>query len=520
MILAYVLVSIAYVAHGWGHELASLEGDEIIYLLSAEHFSLWTPYSPVAAYVASNSPSPPLFPLLLSLTGGAQNILVANILATLLMLSGFAMFFIWLRAEKVSEWRAFLLTFLFAVLPGTYMHALFVMSEGLFLILSLACLLTVARAEDTQDHSWLFVAALCVAGAVLTRSAGWALIAAFAAYLLWRRYDKTWRLLALAGLPAIAWSVYKKLTGGTEGLTYSGLFLEWYTNNPIWKTADPVSILFFHVVSEGHRFLKGLSANFTTLPLGMGVSGVVGLIFVIAAAYRLYRRKLDGIYVILYTIMILVWPFSYAANAEKRFALVIIPILLFQVSYLIVNISGTLFRRLRFNPAEIISFAAIILLALPAMALVTTLYFQPVSQDLEPYRRVGLWHSWYWRDSLIPDYRYADYARVISRGLPVVGSHIPEGECIYSVKPYLVGFYTKRIGKYPPKEALSDAYFSRELHQTGCRYFFFMNDVSPSYSEKRFYPEQRLGDSVEPVVTLGYTTGETRHIMGVLGRLK
>jgi hypothetical protein len=47
-----------------------------------------------------------------------------------------------------------------------------------------------------------------------------------------------------------------------------------------------------------------------------------------------------------------------------------------------------------------------------------------------------------------------------------------------------------------------------------------MNDVSPSYSEKRFYPEQRLGDSVEPIVILDYTEGDARHVMGVLGRLK
>lgn len=520
MLLAYMLVSVAYIAHGWGHELASLEGDEIIYLLSAEHFSPWTTHAPVAAYVAGTSPSPPLFPLLLSLTGGAQNIQAANVMAALLMLSSFAMFFFWLKAEKVSEWRAFLLSLLFAVLPGTYMHALFVMSEGLFLILSLGSLLAVARAEDSCDQRWLFTAALCVAAAALTRSAGWALIAAFAIHLLWQRHDRTWRLLALAALPAITWSVYKKLTGGAEGLTYSGLFFEWYTNNPIWKSADPVSIMFFQVTTEGYRFLKGLFADFTTLPVGAVISGLVGIIFVIAAAYRVYRRKLDGLYVILYTVMILVWPFSYAANAEKRFALVIIPILLFQLLYLIVSISGDSPRRLRYNPAEVIYFSAVILLALPAMALATTRYFHPLSQDLEPYRRIGWWYNWYWKDSMVPDYKYTTYAGVMSRGLPEIANHVSSDECVYSVKPYIVSFYARRISKYPPKEKLSDPEFSQALHQTGCRYFFFMNDVSPSFSEKRFYPEQRLGDEVEPIAVLDFIEAEGKIVMGVLGKLK
>ncbi|MBI3441568.1 MAG: glycosyltransferase family 39 protein [Proteobacteria bacterium] len=520
MILAYVLVSIAYLAHGWGHELASLEGDEFIYLLSAEHFSPWTPHSPVAAYVAGNSPSPPLFPLLLSLTGGAQNILAANIMAAMLMLSSSAMFFFWLRAEEVSEWRAFLLATLFAVLPGTYMHALFVMSEGLYLILSMAGLLAVAKSENTRDDRWLSVAAICVAAATLTRSAGWALIAAFAVYLLWRRNKRTWQLLAVAALPAIAWTVYKKLTGGSEGLAYSGLFLEWYTKNPIWKSTNPISVLFYQVGTEAGRFWKGLSADFTTISAGTSIFGVVGILFLFAAAYRSYLRKLDGFYVIFYTAMILIWPFSYAANAEKRFVLVIIPILMFQAWYLIGRLSRSLFRRLRFNPAEVIYFSAIALLALPAMALVTARYFELVPQDLEPYRRVGWWYNWYWKDSMVPEYRYMKSARVLSEGLPKIAGYIPEDDCIYSVKPYTVSFYTRRVSKYPPKEALNDADFSKALHDSGCRYFFFMNDISQSFSNKLYYPEQRMGDVVEPIADLDYAEGKEKVVMGILGKLK
>src|SRR5262245_3766255 len=86
MVAAYALTSLAYIGHGWGYGLATLEGDDFIYLLTAEYFSPWTKPNSVAAYIASNSPSPPLFPFLLGLLGGANSFLVANILVTLFML--------------------------------------------------------------------------------------------------------------------------------------------------------------------------------------------------------------------------------------------------------------------------------------------------------------------------------------------------------------------------------------------------------------------------------------------------
>lgn len=520
MILVYVLVSIVYLGYTWGHELASLEGDEFIYLLSAEHFSPWTEPSSVAAYVASNSPSPPLFPLVLGFLGGGDSILAANIIVTMFMLLSFVVFSFWLLEEGVTEWRAFVLAFLFAILPGTYMQALFVMSEGLYLILSMACLLAVAKAENSQNDRWFVAAALCVAAVMLTRSAGWALFAAFAAYLMWHRCQKTWLLLIVAALPATTWSIYKGVTGGTDGPTYFGLLLEWYLANPIWDSANPFSVLLNQTVTEASRLWKGLSSDFTTTPVGASVFGVVGILFMGAVAYRLYLRKLDGIYVAMYIAMILVWPFSYAANAEKRFAIAVIPILMFQALFLIGRLSRNLPQRLRFNPIEVIYLSLILLLALPTLALVAARYFQPVAHDLEPFRRVGWWYSWYWKDSLIPAPVYMKYAKVLSETLPEIRSNVPEHECVYSVKPYIVDFYMRRISKYPPGEVLEDADFLKMLNDSGCRYFFFMNDISPSISKERFYPAHRLGDTVQSIIAVQYTEGENTMIMGVLGKLK
>jgi hypothetical protein len=115
---------------------------------------------------------------------------------------------------------------------------------------------------------------------------------------------------------------------------------------------------------------------------------------------------------------------------------------------------------------------------------------------------------------------HAKFAKVLAEGLPTIGSHVPERECVHSVIPYAVSFYMKRIVKYPPKESLGDADFLRAVNATGCRYFFFMNYKSPSFSMEPYYPALRLGDSVQPLVKLDYSEGEAKVVIGVLEKLK
>ncbi len=520
MLVVYLLIAGVYLAHGWGHQLSSLEGDELIYLFTAEHFSPWTSHSGVAMHYAINSPNPPLFPFVLGLLGGGSSFFVANILVAIFMVLGIGAFFLWMCAEGVTEWRAFIVAFLFAILPGTYMHALFVFSEGLYLILSMACLIAVAEAEKSKDERWLFAAAVCVAAALLTRSAGFALLAAFAVYLIWHRRRNIWSLLSVAALPAIVWSLYKKMLGTTEGPSYIGMFRDWYLENPLWHSSNPFVILLNQVNSESLRLWNGLVADFATTTVSAAAFVVIGILFLSAVTYRMYLRKFDGLYVALYVAMILVWPFSYAANAEKRFAFLVIPVLMYQGLFLLGHLARLFPKYLRFNPAEAIYLIAILLLALPSLALATGRYLQPLPPELEPYRRVGWWYKWYWHDNLESDPQWMYYAKLLAEGLPKVAKGVPENECVFSVKPFIVGTYMRRINKFPPRETLGDVDFLEAIDAKGCRYFFFMNDVSPSYSEERFFPAQRLGDRVELISALAYRPDDNSAKVGVLGKLK
>jgi len=519
MLLAYGLTSAAYLLHTWSPELASWEGDEMLYTLTAEYFSPWLDHSPAAVYAATNAKFPPLFPLVLAFTGGGGSVLAANIATTVLLLLSFVVLFLWLKAEGLGEGKAFALAFVFAILPGTYMQALFVASEGLYLILSLGCLIAVTKSERSSDNHWLMTAVICVAAATLTRSAGWSLFVAFATYLAWRKHSRTWQLSMMAALPGAAWAIYKTTRSSIDEPGYFGILAEWYTANPVWNSTNPVAVLLNQVLWEAPRFWKGLVADFTTSSIGVWVFGFISLLFIAAVAYRLFLRKFDGIYVTIYLAMILVWPFGYAYTGEKRFAFAILPILMCQTWFLIERLSQTFLRHPRFNPVAVVYLSVIVLLALPSLALAVARHFEPIEPDMEPFRRAGWWYGWYADGNMITRPQDRNYAKALSQGLRTLSALIPQDECLYSPKSVSVSFYTKRISKLPPPERLDETEFRKALHENRCRYFFFTNDISPSISAQRFYPMERLGDNVQQIAAIHYVDSNDKMIVGILGKL-
>jgi len=511
MIVIFVLVSVAYLYHVWGHELASWEGDELIYILTAEYLSPWTDPSEIASHMARNSKFPPLFPLILGLVGGGGSIVAANIVTAILMTLSFVMIFFWLLEERLTEWKAFALVFLFALLPGTYMQALFVSSEGLYLILSFGCLLAVVKAENSTGNFYLIVAALCIAAATLTRSAGWALFVAFAFYLMWHRRPSKKLLLTIAALPALAWAAYKGITGGNDTPSYFTLMYGWYSS-------DLLAVSLSQLTIEPVKFLIGLVGDFTIMSVGTYALCVVAFICIAATVYRIYLRRLDGIYVAVYYVMIVMYPLGIAYIGDKRFALVIVPILIFQTLFLIGRLTERMFGCRRFNPVEAVFLLSILLLALPAFALAIARHQESVSPELESFRRAGWWYSWYAYGNFATRYEDMKYAKVLTEGLPTIAKAVPHNECLYSVKPYIVGFYMHRASKFPPAETVDEARFNEILDTVGCRYFLFTADISPSVSENSFYPMYRLDGRVQLLAEAAYGGVEGRTVVGVLGR--
>jgi hypothetical protein len=87
--LAFLVLAVAYLIWGWSSVLGDFGGDNAVYLLTAQYLSPYAPASDLAAQFARGSAFPPLFPLLLALTGGGESLLTAHIVTVSCLLVAF-----------------------------------------------------------------------------------------------------------------------------------------------------------------------------------------------------------------------------------------------------------------------------------------------------------------------------------------------------------------------------------------------------------------------------------------------
>ena len=155
VLLFFFIFSGLYLFWTWNPELAGLGGDNCIYLLTAKYYSPWSPPSDIARHFAQHSQYPPGYPLLLSLTGGGESVLAAHLATTACFLLALITLRSWLNTLGMQKTTIFLTLMLFALLPGTVKICMFILSENLYLLLSVLALYLVARAEKKINGPWL-----------------------------------------------------------------------------------------------------------------------------------------------------------------------------------------------------------------------------------------------------------------------------------------------------------------------------------------------------------------------------
>ena len=495
---AFIFLAVVYYAWTWSHELGEFGGDNAIYVLTAHYFSPWSEHSDVAAYFAKHSQYPPLFPFLLAIFGGGENLLIAHLITTSCLLLALVIFYCWLTALGFSAILSGMATLLVAILPGTYMEALSIHSENLYLLSSLSGLLAITLAEKTGRNIWYWLGALSVATATITRGAGVSLIAAFGFYLILWRPRRAAVYAVVSALPMVLWN----LLSDTQRSGYISSFVEKYSD----KSLDA---LLSNVGVELHALWYGWVANFTSSPVGFPVMGAIGLVCLTGMAYRIYLWKLDALYSAAYLLLVLIWPFPAEA---RRFMLVITPVLLAQgllvLGPLVQDRIGHRLLNIR-----AIMLLCIFLVALPVVVLTANRFIQRPPDDLAEQRRSLDWYTLEPREAL----SNIVFDKLIASHLRQVGNIVPAGFCIYSIKPSIVAYYSNRISIIPPPEHLDDAAFRSYLKETNCRYFYLMGFASPSFS-RAYYPAQRLQDSLK-ILNAARLSGNDNKPVGILAEL-
>lgn len=315
---------------------------------------------------------PPVFPGLLAvmIALGARTWGVLKLAAAIPTVFAVGATFVWAE-RRVGAWPAFVIGVLLTVSSGIVYYSHWVLSDPLFLALTMLALASFARSEADarmdEDASsarsaatWLIVGVLATGLAYFTRSAGLPLVLAV---LVWLTRARRWRALAgsgvALGIPMLAWW----LRGQGEGVAQYGT--EFWMVNPYDPAQGTIGV--FGLVP---RIADNASAYvFQHGPAGVvGSDGpalaAIGLLLTLAAAvgWILSIRERVGVaelFVPLYAGLILVWPAVWGGD---RFVLPLYP-LVFVYGFMSIRLLAS---RLPAAATPVIASFALLALLLPA----------------------------------------------------------------------------------------------------------------------------------------------------------
>lgn len=488
----------AYVAWAWSSVLGGFGGDNAIYLLSAQYLSPFSDHSAVSAAFFKSGPYPPLYPLVLAMTGGGQSLLSAHLVTATCLIVALYLLYRWQRALALSRAEATAISALIAMVPGVYLQSLEILSENLYLCLTLLALFSYERANTSSGNRWLAVTALAVASAMLTRTAGVALLAAFVVHLLSKKRSKAIIFAIIALFPPLLWH----LLGNHS--SYAGSFMRVYAH-------DPVGSVVAHIGDQMRALGYGWVGNFSSSrSLGTSIPALlIGGVALAGLLVRLREWKFDAVYVAFYLLILLVWPFPGEA---ERFMVVILPIL-FVHGFL-------LLRRVRRAPlfgaqrpvADLLFLAVISIIVLPQLVLTASRFAQSVPEQLVRFKRTPGWYQGTTQEGLLS--LYSSYA--ITSALESARGAVPAGNCVLSIKPSVTAYYVGVMSMSPPLSSVPEPDFRRQLETEGCHYLMMFGFSSPTFREP-FYPYERLKDRLTVLQAVSF--GDRNHPVAMLARL-
>lgn len=500
-LVGFALLCGVYYFWAWSLVLGDFGGDNAFYLLIAQYFSPWSIHSSVTAYFFVHSLYPPMYSLVLAIFGGGESLLAAHLVTVTCLLLALVAAYLWLRALSVSTLVACLLVLLFALLPGTYMQALEILSENLYLLSTLICLAAVAKYEIDKRPVRLWIAVAALAATLLTRSAGVSLLAAFVLYLLHYRPPRFLLLAAVAVAPMLTWNLFS----GQEAPGYLAAFVEKYK-------ADPVTFFVQNLIDQSRVLWYGWVMNFTGSGAAKSVVGFLGVLCLLGMVYRVYLHKLDGFYAAAYLALILLWPFPAEA---RRLLFVIMPVLLTQGVLLLGRLPKLRIRQRDVRPVYIL-FLIVSLIITPDLVLTVKRFLEPMPEGIAEYRRA---RGWYEVDPDRARMNAADSKELVTH-LTSLRTAVPENECIYGIKPSVIGYYAGRISMIPPMPNFDQADFDTYLMKTNCRYFYMMGFSSLSFRAP-YYPLARLHESPRIIsVSMSPVTDDLAEPIGILAELE
>ena len=270
---------------------------------------------------------PPLFPLILVVTGTYANLPAAHMVVAAFAVAALALFYAYAVARLDSVAVALALAALFVLTPAAWIHIHGILSEPLFLAASLGALLfhhARLAGKGAPDREWLAFGIL-VALACLARMVGLALVAALFAqvvvHIAFGKEGPRARQLALAVLPALlllaAWRIVRPADGSDQYQYLVASNLQHWIESPRLRMAVSASAI---VGSWIDAFTTDPAAPLALRAVFI-VTGIAALGGAIAAARA---NRLDGWYFLGFAAILFGWVFG--EQVTRRLIYPIVPL--------------------------------------------------------------------------------------------------------------------------------------------------------------------------------------------------
>lgn len=495
-LLLLVPLAVFYAHLTWTDQLVGRGGDNALYVLMAQRYSPYGGFAaPGADLFTLRSPFPPAYPFLLALTGGAHDLLIAHQVTTACLVLAFALLLRLAGSMGLSPLLRGSLVAAFALLPGTYTQACYLLSENLFLCLTLGFFVILAAGPLTARRC--FALSVLVALAALTRTVGVALLVAYAVHLSIRRPRQWLSWLALAGAPVLAWNLHRYAFGVH------------YLNQLAY--ADGGVGFLDNIFTQFRALQSGWVANLATAESLAPISRVTGALGLLGAVVRAARAHTDGLFVVAFLAIVLLWP--YPAEAI-RLVFAIVPFLLLHGTWLVQHALARIAPQSRFRHGGFALPVLALLVAMPDAMIAARRLQMPLPAPLAKFRHEpGFLHGRE-EEALFGAWASKAFATAV-KGVAV---SVPAGQCVYSTKPALVTLLSGRMSKAPPHPQRTQREFAREIGRDGCEYFLFLNMTSPTYGTP-MYPYARVAGRVEILRRYDVTIEDSPVTIAALGRL-
>lgn len=490
LLIVFVAICIFLYALSWNPVAAGFLSDDAVYLLMADRFSPYHAADPaLSAYVMRQSLFPPFYPLMLAwFGGGSGELLWSHVLTTSTLVVALVAFAAWIHTETRDRWATFGLVATYALLPGTLLHNLEILSEFPYLMFSMLALWLASRADTTHGgHRWV---ALFAGLAAVTRTAGLSLVAATVLWLFRERDKRRMLCIMLAIAPGFIWFFYKSLyVGQTSG--YQQLWADPLQQARIQGVATFVpAFIASQFAALWNGFVENLDLH--SWPVTHVIAAIIVLMGIPEWVARLRRGRLDAWYLLIGGGMTLLYPFP---SFSMRLVMPWIPMLLF---YFWLSASKLALSIRSVAGATGLRWGVLAMLAVawaPSLVFIASRFAAPVEAGLSHWKHTRYWFRGTDLDAIRLDVAFRQSLIIAARG---IADHVPNGQCVLTAHTAIAMLYGHRIAQQPPSPSAGD--LAEKLRV--CPYLLLVSSPASINGERvdAYYPGDRLTPgTTEPV---------------------